>query len=137
MIGNISKFRDANKPRKLLLITSKLNCSHGSTTTDREQTDRGQRRLAEKGDPKYIFTIPRAILPKLSLCNETTVTKSSFRGNLLALSLSRSVDLARVHVLHSAHTIYPGTAPPKTECKKKKEINRKAIMILSNSRLIS
>ena len=54
--------------------------------TDREQTDRGQRRLAEKGDPKCIFTIPRAILPKLSLrdeiSDETTVTKSSLRGQL-------------------------------------------------------
>ena len=29
--------------------------------TDREPTDREQRRSAEKGDPKYIFTIPRAI----------------------------------------------------------------------------
>ena len=63
----------------------------GSTTadrepTDREQTDCGQRRLAETGDPKYIFTIPRAILPKPSLCDEisdeTTVTKSSLRGQL-------------------------------------------------------
>ena len=27
-------------------------------TTDRKQTDREQRRLAEKGDPKYIFSIP-------------------------------------------------------------------------------
>ena len=40
----------------------------GSTTTDREQiehlqSDREQRRLAEKGNSKYIFTIPRAILP--------------------------------------------------------------------------
>ena len=43
----------------------------GSTTTDREQC-----RLAEKGDPKYIFTIPRAILPKPSLCDEITATKS-------------------------------------------------------------
>ena len=44
--------------------------------TDREQTDREQRRLAENYDPKYIFTIPRAILPKLSLCDEITATKS-------------------------------------------------------------
>ena len=35
--------------------------SKGSTTTNCEQTDREQRRLAEKGDPEYIFTIPRAI----------------------------------------------------------------------------
>ena len=48
----------------------------GATTTDRELTDREQRRLAEKGDPKYIFTIPRAILPKPSLCDEITATKS-------------------------------------------------------------
>ena len=52
----------------------------GSTTTDREQTDRKQtdheqRRLAEKDDPKYIFTIARAILPKPSLCDEITATK--------------------------------------------------------------
>ena len=38
--------------------------------------DREQRRLAEKGDPKYIFTIPKAILPKPSLCDEITATKS-------------------------------------------------------------
>ena len=43
--------------------------------TDRKQTDREQRRLAEKSDPKYIFTIPRAILPKPSLCDEITATK--------------------------------------------------------------
>ena len=53
----------------------------GSTTTDREPTDRKQtdceqRRLAEKGYLEFIFTIPRAILPKLSLCDEITVTKS-------------------------------------------------------------
>ena len=55
--------------------------SGGSTTTDREPTDREQtdceqRRLAEKGDPKYIFTIPRAILPKPSLCDKVTATES-------------------------------------------------------------
>ena len=55
-----------------------------------QQTDREQRRLAEKGHPKYIFTIPRAILPKPSLSDEITVTKS-----LLAVSVSQSVDLAR------------------------------------------
>ena len=54
---------------------------YGSMTTDREptdreQTDRKQHRLAEKGNPKYIFTIPRAILPKPSLCDEITSTKS-------------------------------------------------------------
>ena len=38
--------------------------------TDREPTDREQRRLAEKGDPKYIFAIPRAIFPKPSPCDE-------------------------------------------------------------------
>ena len=63
----------------------------GSTTTDREptdrkQTDRGQRQLAEKGDPKCISTNPRAILPKPSLCDETTVTKSSLRGQFVAVS---------------------------------------------------
>ena len=45
-----------------------------------------QRRLAEKGDPKCIFTIPRAILPKPSLndkiSDEITVTKSLLRGQL-------------------------------------------------------
>ena len=44
---------------------------YGSTTTDREQ-----RRLAEKCGSKYIFAIPRAILPKPSLCDEITATKS-------------------------------------------------------------
>ena len=53
----------------------------GSTTTDREptdceQTDRKQHRLAENCDPKYIFTIPRAILPKPSFCDKMTETKS-------------------------------------------------------------
>ena len=38
--------------------------------------DHEQRRLAEKGNPKYIFTIPKAILPKPSLCDEITATKS-------------------------------------------------------------
>ena len=50
--------------------------SKGSTTTDCEPTDREQRWLAEKGDPKYIFAIPSAILPKPSLCDEITATKS-------------------------------------------------------------
>ena len=58
----------------------------GSTTTDREQTDHGQRRLTEKGDPKYIFTIHTAILPKPSLRDEITVTKSSLRGQFVAIS---------------------------------------------------
>ena len=58
----------------------------GSTTTDRDKTDRKQRRLAEKGDPTYIFTIPRAILPKPSLCDEITVTKSLLRGQFVAVS---------------------------------------------------
>ena len=40
------------------------------------QTDCEQRRLAEKGDPKYIFTIPRAMLPQPSLSGEITATKS-------------------------------------------------------------
>ena len=44
-------------------------------STDRKQTDSEQRRLAEKGDPKYIFTMPRAILPKPSLCDEITAMK--------------------------------------------------------------
>ena len=44
--------------------------------SDREQTDCEERRLAEKSDPKYIFTIPRAILPKPSLWDEITATKS-------------------------------------------------------------
>ena len=52
----------------------------GSTTTDREPTDREQRRLAEKGYPKYIFTIPRAILRKPSLCDEITATKSVMKA---------------------------------------------------------
>ena len=70
----------------------------GSTTTDREptdskQTDREQRRLAEKGDPKPIFTIPRANLPKPSLSDEITATKSVTKlcNEIIA---SRSVDLA-------------------------------------------
>ena len=48
----------------------------GCTTTDREPTDHEERRLAEKGDPKYTFTIPRAILPKPTLCDEITAMKS-------------------------------------------------------------
>ena len=59
----------------------------GSTTTDR-----GQRRLAEKGDPKYISTIPRAILPKPSLgdeiTDETTATKSSLCGQFVSSQLT-------------------------------------------------
>ena len=68
-------------------------------TTDRKQTDRVQRQLAEKGDPKYIFTIPRAILPKRSRCDKITATKSVTkpmqRNRRFAASWSRSVDLAR------------------------------------------
>ena len=60
--------------------------------TEREQTDRKERRLAEKGDPKYIFTIPRAILPKPSLCDEITamksVTKSLLRGQFVCGQLT-------------------------------------------------
>ena len=67
----------------------------GSTTTDRKQ-----RRLAEKGDPKYISTIPKAILPKPSLCDEISdeIMKQNhcFAVSLFAVSLSRSVDLARI-----------------------------------------
>ena len=62
-----------------------------SINRDREQTDREQRRLAEKGDPKYIFTIPKAILPKPSLCDETTATKSvtkSCNGQLTWLGVT-------------------------------------------------
>ena len=44
---------------------------YGATTTDREQCQ-----LAEKGNRKYIFTIPRAILPKPSVCDKITLTKS-------------------------------------------------------------
>ena len=43
---------------------------------NREQTDREQRRLAEMGNPKHIFTISRAILPQPSLFDEITPTKS-------------------------------------------------------------
>ena len=57
--------------------------------------DREQRRLAEKGDPKYILAIPRAILPKPSLCDEMTATKSC--NEIIAL---RSVDLARYFPKH-------------------------------------
>ena len=63
----------------------------GSTTTDREptdrkQTDHEQRRLAEKGYPEFIFTIPRVILPKLSLCDKITVTKSLLHNQVVAVS---------------------------------------------------
>ena len=62
---------------------------YGSTTTDREQL-----RLGEKGNPKYIFTIPRAILPKPSPCDKITATKSVTKtcNEIIA---SRSVYLAR------------------------------------------
>ena len=51
--------------------------------TDREQADHEQRRLAEKGDSKYIFTIPRAILLKASLCDKINVTKPLVRGQFV------------------------------------------------------
>ena len=65
-----------------------IHTNMGSMITDREPTDRKQtyrrqRRLAEKGDPKYVFTIPKAILPKPSLCDEITVTKSSLHGQFV------------------------------------------------------
>ena len=59
-----------------LCCTVRANNCIISINRDREQTDREQRRLAEKGDPKYIFTIPKAILPKPSLCDKITATKS-------------------------------------------------------------
>ena len=63
--------------------------------TNRKQTDREQRQLAEKGDSRYIFTIPGAILPKLSLCDEITatkwVTKSCYKTIASRLICSRSV----------------------------------------------
>ena len=78
------KYSEKNVIFFLLYIL--VNGQSGSTTTDREptnrkqtdreQTDREQPRLAETGYPEFIFTIPRAILPKLSLCDETTATKS-------------------------------------------------------------
>ena len=76
---------------------------YGSTTTDREptdheQTDCEQRRLAEKGDPKYIFTIPRAILPKPSLSDKITATKSVTK-TCKEIIASRSVDLARSDIV--------------------------------------
>ena len=48
----------------------------GSTTTECKQSDREQHQLAEKDDPKHIFTIPRAILPKPSLCDEIIASRS-------------------------------------------------------------
>ena len=57
-------------------MVSKSSDANGSTTTDREPTDREQRQLAGKGDPQHISTIPRAVLPKPSLCDEITATKS-------------------------------------------------------------
>ena len=48
-------------------------------------------RLAEKGDPKYIFTIPRAILPKPSLCDKINATKSLLRGQFVAISWLGSI----------------------------------------------
>ena len=57
--------------------------------TGPRQTDREQRRLAEKGNPKYIFTIPIAILPQPSFCDEITVTKPLVRGQLTWLGQKR------------------------------------------------
>ena len=54
--------------------------------TDREQTDHEQRRLAGMGYPEFIFTIPRAILPKLSLCDEITGTKSLLHNQVVTVS---------------------------------------------------
>ena len=59
----------------LLLVVKRVH-NNWPRQTGREQTDCEQRRLAEKGDPKYIFTIPRDILPKFLLCDEITATKS-------------------------------------------------------------
>ena len=64
----------------------------GSKTTDREQ-----RQLAEKSDPKYIFTIPIAILPQLSLCDEITVTKPLLRGQLTWLAQDNTIILLVVY----------------------------------------
>ena len=64
-------------------------------TTDRKQTDRKEHRLVEKGDPKYIFTIPRAILPKPSLCDKITATKSESKSCNKIIA-SRSVCLQSV-----------------------------------------
>ena len=43
----------------------------GSTTTDHKPTDRKQRQLAEKGNPKYILLSPEPSCP-----NPHLVTKS-------------------------------------------------------------
>ena len=57
-----------------------------SRQTDCEQADREQRRLAEKDNSKYIFTIPRATLPKASLCDEINATKPLVRGQFVTFS---------------------------------------------------
>ena len=58
-----------------------LRCHHRHITGPR-QTDREQGRLAEKSDPKYMFTFPRAILPKPSICDKITVMKLLVRDQL-------------------------------------------------------
>ena len=70
-----------------------------TATNWREPTDREQRRLAEKGDPKYIFIIPRAILPKPSFCDEMTATKSVTKScnEIVALRSVCRGQLTRLH----------------------------------------
>ena len=83
-----------NSRGELFRVRSVASGYPASKTTDCEQ-----RRLAEKGDPKYIFNIPRAILLKPSRCDKITATKSVTkpmqRNRRFAVSLSQSVDLAR------------------------------------------
>ena len=62
-----------------LQLSFKINAIFSATKTGSTTTDREQRRLAEKGDPKYIFTIPKAILSQSSLCDEITATKSCIK----------------------------------------------------------
>ena len=57
------------KPTFAIITIEMKTKQLGSTTTDLDQTDCEQCRLAENCNPKYIFTIPRAILPKPSLCD--------------------------------------------------------------------
>ena len=94
----------------------------GSTTTDREQidhlqSDREQRRLAEKGNSKYIFTIPRDILPKLSLCDEITVMKSLVRAQFVAVSWLGSIGGGYSMVVNyqSLRLKYHSISPPLTQ----------------------
>ena len=89
-------FRKRNNDLQSKYISSFLKGPKiGSTTTDRKQTDHKEHRLAEKGDTKYIFTIPKAILPKPSLCDKITATKSVTKScnKIIALQsvCSRSV----------------------------------------------